>query len=348
MSASPSAQPSAVLVTGAGGFIGSHLTADQLQRGRRVVALDLHLDRIGHLADDARLTMIEGDVADPEVQEQTLRGVTTVFHLAAAHLGAAVPESEFHRVNVAGVRSLVDNARAAGVERFVHCSSVGVYGEVETPPYDENSPCRPELPYERTKLEGEQVVLEATTRDGLSAVILRPAWVYGPGCPRTEKLFRSIGKGRFVLVGPGDSLRHSVYIRDMLEAFELAEIHREITGRVFIIADAQAATVRNLVQEIAALTGARMPVSVPAPLFTAAAFAAEVVFGLFRSEPPISRRTLRFFSANTAFDISRARAELQFEPQWPLAAGLRETAEILRRGPFRVPMPEPGTDPQPR
>ncbi len=328
-----------VLVTGAGGFIGSHLAADQLRRGRTVVALDLHLDRLAPLGARADLHRIEGDVADPAVQARAVRGVDTVFHLAAAHLGASIPEAEFARVNVAGVRTLVDASAAAGVRRFVHCSSVGVYGEVTDPPYDEDSPCRPELAYERTKLAGEAVVLEAA-RAGFPGVVLRPAWVYGPGCPRTEKLFRSIGKGRFFLVGKSDTLRHCVYIRDMLDAFELAAQREAATGGVFVIADARAIPVRDLVREIARLTGASMPRTVPRPVFLAGALVLEGAFGLLGKEPPISRRTMRFFSGNTAFDISRAREALGYEPRWDLPHGLAETAEILGRGPFRVPLPE--------
>lgn len=328
-----------VLVTGAGGFIGSHLAADQLRRGRTVVALDLHLDRLAPLGTRTDLDRIEGDVADPAVQARAVRGIDTVFHLAAAHLGASVPESEFDRVNVSGVKTLVDASAAAGVRRFVHCSSVGVYGEVTDPPYDEDSPCRPELAYERTKLAGERIVLEAA-KTGFPGVVLRPAWVYGPGCPRTEKLFRSIGKGRFFLVGKTDTLRHCVYIRDMVDAFELAARTDAALGKVFVIADAGAVPVRDLVREIARLTGASMPRTVPAPLFLAGALALEGFFGLLGKEPPVSRRTMRFFSGNTAFDIARARGGLGYEPRWNLAQGLAETSDILARGPFRLPLPE--------
>jgi nucleoside-diphosphate-sugar epimerase len=328
-----------VLVTGAGGFIGSHLAADQLRRGRTVVAVDLHLDRLAPLGTRAGLERIEGDVADPEVQARAVRGVDTVFHLAAAHLGASVPASEFDRINVSGVKTLVDASAAERVRRFVHCSSVGVYGEVADPPYDEDSPCRPELDYERTKLAGERVVLEAA-KAGFPGVVLRPAWVYGPGCPRTEKLFRSIGKGRFFLVGKADTLRHCVYIRDMVDAFELAARSDAALGKVFVIADAGAVPVRDLVREIARLTGAPMPRTVPAPLFLAGAVALEAAFGVFGKEPPVSRRTMRFFTGNTAFDISRARSVLGYEPRWDFARGLEETAAILARGPFHVPLPE--------
>ena len=131
---------------------------------------------------------MEGDVADVELQRRSLAGVDTVYHLAAAHLGASVPRAEFWRVNVNALRDFLEESGRAGVRRFVHCSSVGVYGRIENPPADEDTPCRPDLPYEESKLEGERVVLRAVADGVVQAVVLRPVWVYGPGCHRTEKL----------------------------------------------------------------------------------------------------------------------------------------------------------------
>ena len=329
------------LVTGAGGFIGSHLAAELHRRGSEVVALDLHLDRVRHLVTDDRFIPIEADVADPDVQRRAVVGVDTVYHLAAAHLTVAAAEGEFRRVNVEGVRTLVEACRAARVRRFVHCSSVGVYGTLANPPADEETPCRPEIAYERTKLEGEQRLLEAVRAHGFPAVIVRPVWVYGPGCPRTEKLFRSIGKGRFLMAGRGDARRHCIYIRDMIEAFVLASQSEAALGRVVIVGDAEAATVRELLDEIARLTGARSPLRIPVPLLWSAGLAAEIACKPLGKEPPLSRRTLKFFTGNTAFDISRAKELLGFEPRYDLRSGLEETQRILGAGgPFTVPLPQ--------
>jgi nucleoside-diphosphate-sugar epimerase len=334
----PSAAP--VVVTGAGGFIGSHLARALVADGRRVIAIDLHLDRLRHLEAPGSLDLVEGDAVDPRVHEPALRAADTVFHLAAAHLGASIGDDEFWRVNVRGLRTLIEGARAAGVRRFVHTSSVGVYGDLRETPADEQSTCRPQIAYEITKLEGEKVVLEAI-RDGFPAVILRPAWVYGPGCPRTEKLFRTIGKGRFLVAGNGDGLRHCVYIDDMVAAFRRAASSERALGQVMIIGDAEPVTIRHLVDTIAGLTGAPRPRSVPLPLLWAAGLAFETLFAAIGKEPPISRRTLKFFTGNTAFRIDRARDLLGWEPQWNLAAGMAETHQALHgERPWRLsPVP---------
>ena len=318
-----------VLVTGAGGFIGSHLTEALLAEGRAVRALDLNLDRIQHLASTPDLQTLTADIRDESAVEQALAGVGTVFHLAAAHLGASTPEIEFRQVNIDATKNLVSTASRAGARRFVHCSSVGVFGRIDNPPADETTICRPELTYEKTKLEGEEAVLEAARAADLQVVVLRPVWVYGPGCGRTEKLFKAIRKGRFVVAGQGQTLRHCVYIRDMIDAFLLAETSLAASGEVMIVGDQEATTIRDLVDRIAEITGAKPPRSVPLGILWAAAVTAEAAFLPLGKEPPISRRSLRFFTGNTAFSTERARSLLGFEPRYDLARGLAETHDLL-------------------
>jgi nucleoside-diphosphate-sugar epimerase len=331
-----------VLVTGAGGFIGRHLTLELLDRGGRVRALDVQLDALRALPACDRLELLEGDVVDASLQRRALDGVEVVYHLAAAHLGAAVTSEDFSRVNVDGLKALTRQAIEAGVQRFVHCSSVGVYGRLEHPPADEDSECNPKLPYERTKYLGEGVALDAARELGLPAVVLRPTWVYGPGCPRTEKLFRAISKGRFLVAGDGSGNRHSIYIRDMLGAFLQAGARRDCVGEVFVIGDRRAVTIRELVDQIARRTGAASPRSVPMPLMAAGATALELAWRVVGGEPPISRRTLEFFEGNTAFRVDRARERLGWEPRYDLSTGLAETFDYWARGEFwRLPLGVP-------
>jgi dihydroflavonol-4-reductase len=328
-----------VLVTGAGGFIGRHLVADQLSRGREVVALDLDLDALRPLEAET-LLLVEGNVGERSTVERALDGVDVVFHLAAAHLSVAANHAEFRRVNVDAVRDLVTACRAAGVERLVHCSTVGVFGKLTALPADEDTPCEPEFDYEVTKHEGEHALIEAFRAHAFPVVILRPGWVYGPGCPRTDKLFRAIERGRFVVAGRGDTFRHSVYIRDALEAFQLASCAPGVLGEVIIVGDESPTTVRALVDGIAQLTGAPEPRSVPRWALYGAGLAAELAFAPFGKEPPLSRRTLRFFSGNTSFRTEKARRLLGFVPRYTIRDGLGETHRIREQGLFwSVPIP---------
>lgn len=320
-----------VLITGAGGFIGRHLVHDQLARGRQVTALDLDLRALEAHTADQGLDLVESDFRDSSL-DSLLGDHDVCFHLASLHLEVGVPESEFQAVNVTGARELVERCRSAGIGRFVHCSSVGVFGDVQNPPADEGSDCSPDLAYERSKLAGERAVLEYAQQSGYPVVVVRPAWVYGPGCPRTLKLARNIRSGRFFYVGDGVNLRHPIHVQDMTAGFELAATHPDASGQVFIMAGPAAVTVHELVETIASSLGASPPrLRLPRAVAWLGGIAMETAFGLLGKQPPFSRRSLKFFSGNTAFRIEKARRILGFEPQVGLTDGIRSTLKDLEQ-----------------
>lgn len=320
-----------VLITGAGGFIGRHLVADQLNRGRQVTAIDLHTDALQSFEDDSRLCVIEGDFRDNSLVEPHLRGLDICFHLASAHLETGVDDDYFWEVNVEGTREFARLCHQADVGRFVHCSSVGVFGDIKNPPADEETPCHPDIAYEKTKLAGEEAVLEFAQETGYPLTVLRPAWVYGPGCPRTEKLFRTIEKGRFFFVGDGQTLRHAVYIDDMLQAFEAAAQRDEALNEVFIIAGPRATTLRHLADEIARVADVSPPrLQLPKTLVWAGCYLLEVAFGALGKDAPFTRRSLKFFTGNTAFSTKKAQEMLAFRPEIELSAGLQATYRWIK------------------
>jgi len=319
-----------VLVTGAGGFIGSHLVDDQLARGRNVCAFDVNLDRLAHLRGHSQCQLIQGDVRDLSGIRSALEGAEIVFHLASAHLEVTKSDSYFREVNVDAVRQLLTIAVQGGVRRLVHCSSTGVFGALRRLPADESTECHPDVAYEVTKLAGERVVGEF--RDRLPSVVIRPAWVYGPRCERTLKLFRSIARRRFLMIGAGDNYRHPIYIHDMLAAFELAATRDGIVGETFIVASDRAVELKALIAEIVAVQGidyrlARVPVALMWPV----CFAAEKLSGAIGREPPFSTRSLKFFTESATFRIDKARRLLGFEPRVELRAGLTSCFEHFRQ-----------------
>lgn len=318
---------SRALVTGAGGFIGRHLVQRQLENGHNVRALDLHVDGIA----DGRIEPIECDIRDRERVREALRDCDVVYHLASAHLSLRATEQDYWDVNVKAARALVEDAAQAGVRRFVHCSSVGVHGEIRRPPANEDSECRPELIYERTKWEGEKSVRDLAQASGFPLAVIRPVWVYGPGCGRTEKLMRTVHKGRFFYVGSGKTLRHCVHISDMIDAFDLAATVPAAVGQVFIVGDGGAVTLADLMKVIADTVGAPAPkLHLPLWAMWMAGLSAEAAFAVLGKEPPLSRRSLKFFTNNTSFDISRARKVLGYEPKVSLREGMKRTYDRLR------------------
>jgi dihydroflavonol-4-reductase len=319
-----------VVVTGAGGFIGYQLANALAGDGERVIGVDLHFPDAQGVLGAPRFSPVVGDFRDSGVMKQALAGASVLFHVAGAHLQVSAPESVYWDLNVHSLPALLQLARDAGVSRCVHTSSVAVYGDIGQRAADEATPPCPQSIYGETKLAGEKTVLEFGARTGFDVVVLRPAWVYGPGCPRTAKLYRALRERRFVMVGGGRNFRHPIYIDDMIEAFRLAAISPAAVGQIVVVAGQRAVTTRELVE--AFCTAFELPspsLQIPYGIGAFMAVCAEGLCRLVGREPPMSRRTLEFFSTNNVFDTARARAVLGFVPRFALAAGLAATRERL-------------------
>jgi nucleoside-diphosphate-sugar epimerase len=207
---------------------------------------------------------------------------------------------------------------------------VGVIGDVDHPPADETTACHPVNIYERTKLEGESAALDFARRTGFSVVVVRPAWVYGPRCPRTAKLFRTISKGRFPIFGGGKNMRHPVYITDMIRGMELCAETPNIDGEVFIIAGEAPVESRELVNVISEELNVRtQKIYLPIFLGQAAGLALELSFKLIGQPPPFSRRSMDFFLKHNAYSIAKAQSRLNYRPQADLRTGIQRTIESM-------------------
>jgi nucleoside-diphosphate-sugar epimerase len=259
-----------------------------------------------------------------------LDGIEVVYHLASAHLDVSLSDTYYRRVNVDATVSFLKTARSLGVKRMVHCSSVGVIGDVQSPPADETSPCHPTNIYEHTKLLGEQAVVQFAQETGFPVAVVRPAWVYGPRCPRTQKLFRTIGKGRFVMIGNGSTLRHPIYVSDAVRGLELAAETEQAAGQVYIIAGEKPVRIETLVQMIAEVLAVKPPaIRLPVSLGKVAGHTLQLAFKPLGRQPPLSRRSVDFFLKDNAFNIGKAKRDLGFQPQIELRAGLAQTVHWL-------------------
>jgi dihydroflavonol-4-reductase len=317
----------AVLVTGATGFTGGHLARTLAARGYRVRALVRDAARARDLG-PAGIESCEGDLRDPQALRVAVDGIHTVYHVAAMYRQASVPESEYRAVNAEAVGALVRAAGDAGVRRFVHCSTVGVHGDVEHPPANEDAPLRPGDVYQETKLEGERLAREAAAASRIELVIARPSGIYGPGDRRLLKLFRGVARRRFLILGRGDIYYHLTYIDDLVEGFRLCGTVPAAAGRTYILAGGEVSTLKELVALIARESGVKPPwLRLPVWPFWLAGAVCEAVCVPLRVEPPLYRRRVDFFTKSRAFDITRAREELGYAPKVGLREGVRRALE---------------------
>jgi len=319
-----------VLVTGATGFTGGHLARALKARGDDVYAMVRTAAPSTSLA-DAGIQIRRGDLANPASLSAAVTGIDLVYNVAALYRQAGLPDAIYHQVSGAAVGQLIEAAAKAGVRRVVHCSTVGVHGDVEHPPANEDAPLRPGDVYQVAKVEGERVAREAAARTGVEVVIARPSGIYGPGDRRLLKLFRGVARRRFVILGDGKIFYHLTYIDDLVEGFRLCGEVPGAAGRTYILAGADVPTLNELAALIARDAGVSPPsLHLPVWPFWLAGAACETVCAPFGIEPPLYRRRVDFFTKSRAFDISRARAELGYAPRVSLQDGIHRTMAWYR------------------
>ena len=160
--------------------------------------------------------------------------------------------------------------------------------------------------------------------------MVRPAGIYGPGDTRFLKLFKAIHKGRFFMVGSGETLWHPVYIDDLCQGIMLAGTHQAAPGGTYILASAQYNTLNEVAAEVARAVG-KPPAKRRLPLwpFTFGARVCETVCAPFGIDPPLHQRRVAFFTKNRAFSIDRARTVLGYAPRFDIEQGFRRTAGLV-------------------
>lgn len=330
------------LVTGATGFTGGHLARTLVRRGWRVRGLV----RNAKQAEPLRRAGVELVIGDLTVHSDVLRaaeGCTHLFHIAALYRSAKHHDGVYHDVNVNGTRHVLDAAREHDVVRTVHCSTVGVHGDIGQLPADENAPFAPGDVYQRTKLQGERLAREAFDT-GLSGTIFRPVGIYGPGDLRFLKLFRMIHTGRFHMFGAGEVCYHLTYVDDLIDGIILCGTHAAALGQTYILAGPRYTTIRELADRVGDAVGRPCAKgSLPIGPLKVAAAACEALCRPVGIEPPLHPRRLDFFTKSRGFTSGKARRALGYEPKVDLPEGLARTARWYFDHGYLTPASPPKT-----
>lgn len=320
-------QPKRILVTGGTGFTGSHLVRRLIDQGHEVIALDNQKGIVYDELESLGAQLHIGSVTDRELVERLVEGCDVVHHLAAAFRQVNLPKEAYWNVNVNGTRYLLDAACRKGVQKFIYCSTCGVHGNVKNPPAAETAPITPADYYQFTKYEGEKVAHEYM-QQGMDISILRPAAIYGPDDPeRWLMLFKRVAPGHFYMFGDGKATYHPLYIDNLIDAFILAMSVPAAKGQTYLIADEKYYTLTDLVKVIADVLDVDVKITyLPFRPLWIAALGVETVSYPLRISPPLFRRRVDWFRQNRAFDISKAKRELGYDPKVDLKTGLASTA----------------------
>jgi dihydroflavonol-4-reductase len=318
------------LVTGATGFVGSHVVEALAARGDAVTVLARGAAREAPLARFG-VTVALGTLDDAAALAAAARGAEVVYHLAG--LTAAATPADFQRVNAEGTRRLVEAVRAAapGLSRFVYVSTQAALGpSAPGTRLAEDAPCRPLTAYGRSKLAGEEVVRAAA---GLPWSIVRPAAVYGPRDREFLTMFALIRWGFAPVFGDGTQQLSLVCAPDLAEAIVRAGTVAAASGRTYHAAHPEIVTTRELALAIGRAVG-RRPTIIPVPGVVATPIVAAIgALAALRGRPSTLNRDkmAEFLAPAWLLAVDAAERDLGWRARLDVAEGTRLTAEWYRR-----------------
>lgn len=322
-----------VLITGATGFIGSHIAQRLLNSGAQARLLVRHLDRIEALNLSAA-DVVQGDLTRAETLAGCCDGIEIVIH-CGAWLGRPYDRKVAYAINVDGTTAIASEALRAGVRRFVHASSVAVYGPVRAGVIDEDSPYwRGIHLYGDTKIAAEEALREAERR-GLSIVIARPGLVYGPRSRgATIQLVRMVGKGFPAMVAGGVGYSRPIFIENLVDALLLCAV-KPVAGQAFTLIDGNIRW-RDYLKHYARMVG-KTPRSVPYPIAWLIAAVDEARAFVLRRPPRLWRNALGYAVSQALFSTERAARLLGWRPRYSMEDAMELTKNwLIENGHLRV------------
>jgi nucleoside-diphosphate-sugar epimerase len=328
---SPRAPRRRLLLTGASGFVGSHVL-------RRLVASDADVVAVHNRALDPslqrefadRVRWIRADLT-ADVPAGLVRDVHAVLHLAGyASMSEEAAEVErMERLNVAATRRLAVSSKEAGVRQFVYVSSIAACEVGAGPVIDEESGA-PRTAYGRSKRTAESEAL-ALADSEFAVTVLRPTALFGEHhLGSVFELVRTIDRGRFFLIGDGSNRTNFYYVQDFVAALLAAVDNPAAYGQTFIACD-EPRTLRTLVQDIQVALGAnRAVLRLPLSFGLAAGAVCDVLSKVTGKALPLSSTRVRAMTRDCAYVSDKLRRVLGVLPQVGIAEGLRRSIEWYR------------------
>ncbi|MDI6853491.1 MAG: SDR family NAD(P)-dependent oxidoreductase [Deltaproteobacteria bacterium] len=308
-----------VFVTGAGGFLGSHLVERLVSLGAQVRALVRYNSRndqglLELLPPEIKenVAVVAGDLTDPHSINRALNGIEVVFHLAAL---IAIPYSyiapaQYVAVNCGGTLNLLEAALAQGVERFIHTSTSEVYGTAQYIPIDENHPLRGQSPYAASKIGADKLAESYHLSFGLPVVTVRPFNTYGPRQSARAVIPAIISQalnGKVIHLGSLEPKRDLNYVSDTINGFIHAATRSRAIGQTINLGTGEAVSIGDLTRKIIALIGVEK----------------EIVISSERCRPENSE--VWHLQCNN----SKAQEILEWRPKVSLEEGLQRTIDYL-------------------
>lgn len=313
------------LVTGANGFVGSHLVAQLLGKGYQVRCLVRKTSNLRWLS-GLEVEYAYGSITDKRSLLDPVKEVDYIFHCAG--LTKARSREEYFKANAEGTENLLevcleDNPK---IKRLVHISSQAAVGPGDDKqPLNEAAPCRPLTYYGESKLEGERIVLEHASQ--LPVTVIRPPAVYGPKDSDMLGFFKVANKGFRISFGKRESFLSLCYIKDLIDGIILAAENPKSIGQIYFVADDKVYSWSEAFKIISKILNKRtIPLKIPKSVAMFLAFISENFSKITGSAATFNiQKAKEITQRYWILDVSKAKAELGFFPQYDLETGAKET-----------------------
>ena len=279
--------------------------------------------------------IVVGDVTDPDALVGIAQDIEVVYHLAALR-GHDQPSPEamarFRRVNVEGLRNIIEECEGLPLKRFIYISSTAAMGLHSGYAVDETTPCRPETPYQVSKFEGEQLVWASTASGKIPGVVIRPSRIYGPGFKGD---FVTIGKlaktGFFPKIGSGKNLAPALFIDDITELLATI-VESSRVGETYIVSSEESYSLEEAAQILAKALGVNSRlIYVPRSLALIGAWCLETLSLMLGRRPIVTARNIRSATTDRLFNVDKAKKELGFKQRVGLKDGLTLAAAYFQQ-----------------
>ena len=313
-------------VTGATGFIGSHLVSRLVAKGWRVRVL-VRKSSSGRSLIKKNIEVVVGDLTDQQAVQTGISNADVIFNVAAALPYHRASVQTYWATNVEGVKNILEACKGKTIKRIIHISTVGIYGSTTKKGADERTKPNPTDVYAQTKLHAEKLITEYSAQFKLPTTIIRPTIGYGPGDTRPVflSLFKFIRRGLFIPIGRGDNFFHTIYIDNLIDALLLVVQKKEAIGEDFIIGDDPCPTFKTVIREIAHVQEATIPSAyIPRPVALIFGRVFDIVQALGLPAPLTTQR-IHFMTQNKKFIIDKAKRLLGYKPRVRLQEGIERT-----------------------
>ncbi len=313
------------LITGATGFIGSHLAKELLERGYEVTCLVRKTSDLKWLS-GLDIKLIEGNCSDRASLNNCVKGKDYIFHLAG--LIKTNCTEDFYSVNAKGTENLIEAVAGNNpeIKRFVYLSTLSAFGpRVNAHLPGENSNPHPISDYGKSKLRGEEAALKYSFRIPIS--ILRPSAVYGPRDKEFFLLFKFIKKRIMPYWGNGHT--SMVYVDDLIEAILLSAENEKAVGRTYFISDGEVYSNEEIINKIASALNVKVfMLKLPKPVLQTIGFLGDGISKMMGTNTMINRDKIKeLMYPDWVCDITRAKDDLCFQPKVGIEKGIKWTAD---------------------